>query len=284
MRKIQDIDQMREKSAEVRGKGLSVGLVPTMGCLHPGHVSLIRQARAACDFLVVSIFVNPTQFGPNEDLGSYPGNISGDEAICVEEGVDAVFAPRSEDMYSSDHSVYVDEQDISQGLCGACRPGHFRGVLTVVAKLFNIIDPDVAVFGEKDMQQLRLIQRMVCDLNFQVKILEGKTVRDEDGLARSSRNRYLSGEERTKALRLNEALKTARCMIESGQRDTGAILEEMKSIIGSDEDVSSEYLEFVDYATLRQVEEISGKTVVAGAVRIGSTRLIDNVVAEPPVS
>ncbi len=280
--KFKNIALMRGKLDEVRRQGLSIGLVPTMGSLHPGHVSLIRQARAECDFLVVSIFVNPLQFGPNEDFGNYPSDISGDEAICAREGVDAVFVPCAEDMYNSDHSVYVDEQDISQGLCGASRPGHFRGVLTVVAKLFNIVGPDVAIFGEKDIQQLRLIQRMVRDLNFPVKILAGKIVREDGGLALSSRNRYMSDTERKKALKLHEALKAARCMIESGEHDTGRILRAMESIIGADAVVRPDYLECVDYYTLRRVEAISGKTVVACAVWIGSTRLIDNVVVEPP--
>ncbi|MFW6151578.1 MAG: pantoate--beta-alanine ligase [Verrucomicrobiota bacterium] len=282
MIKFHDIDLMRKKSAAVKRSGLSIGLVPTMGSLHPGHVSLIRRARAECDFLVVSIFVNPAQFAPNEDFDNYPRDMAGDEAICAREGADAVFVPDADDMYDPEHSVYVDEQDISQGLCGASRPGHFRGVLTVVAKLFNIVDPDVAIFGEKDIQQLRLIQKMAHDLNFPVKILAGRTLREDDGLALSSRNRYLSDAERNKALRLHEALEAARSMIESGERDSARILKKMNAIIKPDSDVRPDYLECVDYHTLRRVNVISGKTVVALAVKVGRTRLIDNVVAEPP--
>ncbi len=283
MIKFHDIDLMRKKSEAVKRSGMSIGLAPTMGSLHSGHVSLIRQARAECDFLVVSIFVNPAQFAPNEDFDNYPRDMTGDEAICAREGADAVFVPDADDMYDPEHSVYVDEKDISQGLCGASRPGHFRGVLTVVAKLFNIVDPDVAIFGEKDIQQLRLIQKMARDLNFPVKILAGKTVREDDGLAFSSRNRYLSDAERNKALSLHEALEAARSMIESGERDSARILTKMNDIIKSDTDVRPDYFECVDYHTLRRVNVISGKTVVACAVRVGATRLIDNVVVEPPI-
>jgi len=271
---------MQHRAMALKRKGQVVGVVPTMGFLHEGHLSLMRIARQRCDVLVISIFVNPAQFGANEDLEAYPRDFERDERLCRQAGVDLVFYPDPASMYAADASVWVDEESLSGVLCGASRPGHFRGVCTVVAKLFNIVQPDLAVFGEKDAQQLRIIERMVRDLNFPVTIVRGPIVRETDGLAMSSRNRYLSVSQRKDALCLQNALAQARVLVQEGERDVSVISEVMRSGIEAVPDAQIDYIEFVDDDTLAPMERIEGRVVAALAVRIGATRLIDNALLE----
>ncbi|MFH0953175.1 MAG: pantoate--beta-alanine ligase [Verrucomicrobiota bacterium] len=278
MRTIRSPSEMHETSLSLRREGKRIALVPTMGYLHEGHLSLMRIARQHADVLVVSIFVNPAQFGPNEDLAKYPRDFGRDEKLCRQEKVDLVFYPQAADMYLPDHSVYVVEESLSRGLCGASRPGHFRGVATVVAKLFNLVLPDVAAFGEKDAQQLRIIERMVRDLNIPVRILRGPTVREPDGLAMSSRNAYLSPDERRQALCLRRALDRAEKLYREGQRDPEEILSAMRRIVEGEEAARVDYIEILDDATLEPVSAVRGPCLIALAAFIGRTRLIDNTV------
>ncbi len=271
---------MQQRALEMNRQGMVVGFVPTMGFLHEGHLSLLRIARKQSDLLVVSIFVNPAQFGPNEDLEAYPRDFERDEALCAQEGADIVFYPEPGNMYAADASVWVDEEALSGVLCGASRPGHFRGVCTVVAKLFNLVQPDVAVFGEKDAQQLRIIERMVRDLNFPVTIVRGPIVREPDGLAMSSRNKYLSGMQRKNALCLKQSLDKVVQLVEQGERQVSILSAAMTSMIGKTPEAEVDYIEFVDDGSLARVERINGRILVALAVKIGSTRLIDNVLLE----
>ncbi|MBN2703956.1 MAG: pantoate--beta-alanine ligase [Pontiellaceae bacterium] len=269
---------MQECAMGLKRAGQVIGFVPTMGFLHEGHLSLMRIAREQCDVLVVSIFVNPTQFGPNEDLDAYPRDFKRDEALCREAKVDFLFYPEPTNMYADNASVWVEEESLSSVLCGASRPGHFRGVCTVVAKLFNLVQPDIAVFGEKDAQQLRIIERMVRDLNFPVEIVRGPIVRESDGLAMSSRNKYLSPEQRKNAICLREALGAATRLFRQGEHDVELIRSVMKEMISAVPEVRIDYIEFVDDQTLCMVDRIDRPVLVAIAVRVGSTRLIDNVV------
>ncbi len=272
---------MQARSLALRREGRRIGFVPTMGYLHDGHMALVRLARARSDIVVVSIFVNPTQFGPQEDLAKYPRDFERDEALCREAGTDIVFYPEAKDIYLTGHSVYVVEESLSRGLCGATRPGHFRGVATVVAKLFNIVLPDVAVFGEKDGQQLRVIRRMVRDLNFPVEIVAGPTVREPDGLAMSSRNKYLGPEERRQALCLRRALDRAEALTRDGVRETGSIRAAMQQVIAEAPLARVDYIEIVDDATLEPVKTVARPAMAALAVFVGKTRLIDNTVLRP---
>jgi pantoate--beta-alanine ligase len=272
--------EMQEYALNLKRQGRTIGFVPTMGFLHEGHLSLMRIAREKCDVLAVSIFVNPVQFGPNEDLDAYPRDFARDEALCTNEGVDVVFYPEPENMYASDASVWVDEEALSGVLCGASRPGHFRGVCTVVAKLFNIIQPDLAVFGEKDAQQLRIIERMVRDLNVPVQIIRGPIVREPDGLAMSSRNQYLSDSQRDDALCLQHALGLAKELVRDGERTATVIRQAMCALIEKNPGASVDYIEFVDDEKLGSVERLKGATLVALAVKIGAIRLIDNGIVE----
>ena len=272
--------KMQAYALNAKRQRRSIGFVPTMGFLHEGHLSLMRIAREHCDVLVVSIFVNPAQFGPNEDLNTYPRDFERDEALCAQEGVDIVFYPEPDNMYISDASVWVEEKSLSRVLCGASRPGHFRGVCTVVAKLFNIVQPDLAVFGEKDAQQLRIIERMVRDLNFPVRIIRGPIVREPDGLAMSSRNKYLTDARRTDALCLQHALGLAQERVRNGERSAKVLGKAMCDLIERIPDVSVDYIEFVDDETLSSVERLEGATLVALAVNIGTIRLIDNAIIE----
>ncbi|MDZ8117162.1 pantoate--beta-alanine ligase [Pontiella agarivorans] len=281
MKIIESPREMQQTALELKRAGKTIGFVPTMGFLHEGHLSLIEAARSQCDVLVVSIFVNPAQFGPNEDLDAYPRDFERDESLCVEEGVDILFYPEGEGMYASDASCWVDETRLSVGLCGGSRPGHFRGVCTVVAKLFNLVQPDRAVFGEKDAQQLRVIERMVRDLNFPVKIIRGPIVREPDGLAMSSRNRYLNAEQRRQALCLKQALDLAESLVAEGDRSVESIRQQMRVLIGTVSGAEIDYIEFVDDVTMAPVEVIESETLVALAVKIGATRLIDNMVLNP---
>jgi pantoate--beta-alanine ligase len=262
----------------IKRSGRRVGFVPTMGYLHQGHMSLVSLARERTDVVAASIFVNPIQFLPGEDLDNYPRDLQRDERLCEKAGVAMVFYPTPEAMYAPDHSVYVDETRLSQGLCGRHRPGHFRGVTTVVTKLFNIVLPDVAVFGQKDAQQARVIQRMVRDLNFPVEIVVGPIVREPDGLAMSSRNRYLSATERGDALCLHRSLARAADLYGQGVRDTRALREAMAACMAAVPAVKVEFIEFVDNTTLEPVTDIKGQVLVALAARVGATRLIDNAV------
>ncbi|MEA2068331.1 MAG: pantoate--beta-alanine ligase [Verrucomicrobiota bacterium] len=273
---IQLPDEMQRRALALKRDGLRIGFVPTMGFLHEGHLSLMRLARARCDVLVASVFVNPVQFGPNEDLDAYPRDFGRDEALCEQEGVDIVFYPGAGNMYATDASIWVDEESLSGVLCGSSRPGHFRGVCTVVAKLFNLVQPDVAVFGEKDAQQLRIVERMVRDLNFPVKIIRGPIVREADGLAMSSRNKYLSETQRVNALCLRQSLDFAMRQVGEGEQDVSNLRKAMVELIGRIPDAKIDYIEFVDDISLESVERVIAQTLVALAVEFGSTRLIDN--------
>lgn len=263
-------------SREQKCLGRVVGLVPTMGCLHEGHLSLIREARGRCDVVVVSIFVNPTQFGPSEDYDAYPRREQDDLALCEGEGADAVFLPSPADMYPPDASTWVEETVLAKGYCGAQRPGHFRGVCTVVAKLFNIVGPDVAIFGQKDFQQVAVIRRMVRDFNFPIEIVRAPIVRDADGLAKSSRNAYLSPEDRTSALSLSRALAAARAAVASGER-SAATLEAAARAETTAAGWVPDYVNVVDSETLMPLQEVlPGASAMLIACRKGNLRLIDN--------
>jgi pantoate--beta-alanine ligase len=277
---IQTPGKMQDDALVLKRQGRTIGFVPTMGYLHEGHLSLMRIARKQCDVLVVSIFVNPSQFGPNEDLDAYPRDFAHDEALCKNEEVDILFYPEPGTMYATDASVWVDEELLSGGLCGASRPEHFRGVCTVVAKLFNIVQPDFAVFGEKDAQQLRIIERMVRDLNFPVQIIRGPIVREPDGLAMSSRNKYLTGPQRTDALCLQHALGLAMDRIRNGERTVRVIRQAMCDLIEKTPGAHVDYIDFVNDEQLSSVERLEGATLVALAVYIGAVRLIDNAIVE----
>lgn len=250
-----------------------------MGALHEGHLSLIRLAKRKTDFLVVSIFVNPTQFGPKEDLKKYPRDLEGDSEKCRKGGADLLFVPNVKEIYPQGFATYVNVEGLTQGLCGAWRPGHFRGVATVVCKLLNMVQPDAAVFGQKDAQQAAVIKRMVSDLNLPVNIVIGPIVREPDGLAMSSRNAYLTPEERAQAPALYRSLKLARKMVRQGVRETGEVRRKMKSLLELEAPLGkADYIEIVDKETLEPVEKISKNTLLALAVRFPSARLIDNTV------
>ena len=252
-----------------------------MGALHEGHLSLVRKAAEDNDVVVVSVFVNPTQFGPNEDLEQYPRDLAGDTDRAEQAGADIIFAPSTEDMYLPNHSTLVDVGgNLTSVMCGLSRPGHFRGVTIVVAKLLNIVMPDRAYFGRKDYQQLLVVDRMVKDLNFPVEIIPLPIVREEDGLALSSRNKYLAKDERTDALALKESLDHFRQRIEEGERDAMKLVSEMAELIQEAPSSEIDYVSVVNADTLEDLEEIKGRVLAAIAVRIGSTRLIDNTVVE----
>lgn len=259
-------------------KSRSIGLVPTMGYLHAGHLSLIEWARKRCDVLVVSLFVNPSQFGPGEDLDAYPRDAERDQRLAEEQGVDILFMPEAGSMYAPDHATWVEVPDLARGLCGKTRPVHFRGVATVVTKLFNLVQPDVAVFGEKDRQQLAIIKRMVRDLNMPVQVEGRPIVREEDGLAMSSRNAYLSKDERLQAPTVYKGLCAAREWIEQGVRQPNQVVEQLReyysrNVVGGRLD----YCEIVDTENMQPVARIEGPIVLAVAIYLGGTRLIDNI-------
>ena len=276
MKLLNSSGAMQRESLQARRDGKTIGLVPTMGFLHQGHLSLVKQCRDQCDLLVVSIFVNPTQFLPGEDIDDYPRDWDRDQELCVAAGVDVLFMPVARELYGDHHSTYVEETSISLGLCGASRPGHFRGVTTVVAKLFNMVQPDVAFFGQKDAQQAAVIRRMVADLNYPIRIVVGPTVREADGLAMSSRNSYLSASERRDALCLSRALDLAEQRYRDGTVDSSVVKEEMRELIESCGSSGIDYIEIVDGDSFMPVDRISKNVLVAVAVRIGKTRLIDN--------
>lgn len=280
MQLIETVAAMKEQVAAWKAEGLSVGLVPTMGSLHAGHESLMDAARSACDRVVVSVFVNPLQFGPDEDYDAYPRDIERDGAICAAHGADAVFHPAPEEMYLPAHNTYVVMETLTDALCGASRPGHFRGVCTVVTKLFNIVQPDRAFFGQKDAQQLAIIKRMVADLNMNVAVVGCPIVREDDGLAKSSRNAYLSAEEREAALVLSRAIRAGEAAVAGGERDTAAVRSLMAAIVEAEPLARIDYIEVVDGLTMQPVDAIGSTALVAMAVYIGSTRLIDNFLYE----
>jgi len=262
-----------------RKQGRDVGFVPTMGALHEGHLSLIRAARKESDIVVVSIFVNPMQFGPKEDLKKYPRPLSSDLALCRREKVDFVFCPGPLDIYPRGFSTYVEVKDLSESLCGKSRPGHFRGVATIVAKLLHIIEPDILYLGAKDAQQTVIIKKMVLDLNMPVNVKVMPTVREKCGLALSSRNLYLNRDEKEDALVLSRALNLAKILIKHGARDTGRIISRMRQLIRKRKSAKIDYIEVVDPESLQPLKKISGNCLIALAVWFGKTRLIDNVYA-----
>lgn len=274
------IAQTRKYIKEWRSQGLTIGLVPTMGYLHDGHASLIRQARESCQKVVVSIFVNPMQFGANEDLSTYPRDLEADSHLCERLGVDVIFHPEPEEMYTPGFCSFVDMDGLTKELCGRSRPIHFRGVCTVVSKLFNIVTPNKAFFGQKDAQQLAVIRRMVTDLNMDIEIVGCPIVREEDGLARSSRNVYLSPEERQAALVLSKTIALGQRMVQEGVRNSGKLVQTMKEAIAQEPLARIDYVEAVSMDTIQPVETIQGRVLVAMAVFIGKTRLIDNFIVE----
>jgi pantoate--beta-alanine ligase len=275
------IPEARSACAGARAGRKCLGLVPTMGALHEGHLALVRAARAQCDAVAVSIFVNPTQFGPKEDLSKYPRPFDRDCRLLEREGVDILFAPSVEEMYPTGEGTWVLVEGLSEKLDGRSRPGHFRGVTTIVAKLFHIIEPDVAFFGQKDAAQLAVIRRMIRDLNFPVEIIGCPIMREEDGLAMSSRNAYLNREERARALVLQRALQRAQQEFQAGERIAAKLISAAKEVFADTPKVVLDYFEIVDPDMLDPVERISKQTLVAVAAYVGSTRLIDNIVLNP---
>lgn len=273
---ITTVRGMKAYVKAVRQRGETICLVPTMGYLHKGHLDLMRMGRDLSDHLMISIFVNPAQFGPAEDLSRYPRDFEQDRRLSGEVGVDSIFFPTPEEMYPRGYATYVNVEGITETLCGVSRPTHFRGVATVVAKLFNICEPDVAVFGEKDYQQLAVIRRMVEDLNMNVTVIAHPTVREEDGLAMSSRNKYLSGEQRVNALVLSRVLGMARDLVAGGERKTEAIRKKALDMIASTPDAVVDYVEIVHPETMQCIDMIEDRAILALAVKIGTTRLIDN--------
>jgi pantoate--beta-alanine ligase len=271
---------MRDWSRRERGRGARLGFVPTMGALHAGHLSLVAQARAGCDTVVASIFVNPLQFGPGEDLERYPRDFDGDRTQLAQAGCDALFAPDAAEMYAPDAATFVEVADLQDRLCGATRPGHFRGVATVVAKLFHAVEPDIAVFGQKDAQQAVILRRMVRDLDFPVTLVVAPIVRDPDGLALSSRNVYLSAGERREALLLHASLEAVRARLVDGERRPAVLVGTMRETLAAATGVRIDYTAIVDPETLRPVDSASGRLLLAVAAFVGTTRLIDNLVLE----
>lgn len=277
MKIVGTVKEVREQVKEWKKQGLSVGFVPTMGYLHEGHKSLMDAARKGNDKVVVSIFVNPMQFGPTEDLATYPRDLDHDAALCESAGVDLIFHPEAEEMYEKDFCSFVDMTGLTEGLCGKTRPIHFRGVCTVVNKLFNIVTPDHAYFGQKDGQQLAVIKRMVRDLNMDIEIVGCPIVREEDGLAKSSRNTYLSSEERKAALILSKTVALGKELAKT-EKDANKVVEAMKKNIETEPLAKIDYVEAVDALSMAPVEKLEGTCMLAMAVYIGKTRLIDNTI------
>jgi pantoate--beta-alanine ligase len=282
MNVAKNIAQMKQYVAQAHKNGQTVGFVPTMGALHAGHASLMKVAAAACDFVVVSIFVNPTQFGPSEDFERYPRPIEKDLALCEKYGVDVVFTPATNEMYPRPQTAWVNVEKLTEPLCGRSRPGHFRGVTTVCTKLFNVVQCDRAFFGQKDAQQVAVIKRMVADLNMPLEIVVCPTVREPDGLAMSSRNQYLSPQHRKDATIIYKAIQKGRDMILGDSTDASPIIGEMNAILAQVPALQSEYVSIVDAETLEQIDPLKGRVLIAIAARIGSTRLIDNAVVDSP--
>lgn len=293
MERISTVEKMRAAVQMLRGQpaaqgngkapgARSIGLVPTMGALHEGHLSLVRAAKRSCDAVVVSIFVNPAQFGPHEDFEKYPRPVEADCALLEREGVDAVFLPDVAEIYPKSATAFVDAGPISERLDGLSRPGHFRGVTTVVAKLLNIVDPDRAFFGQKDAAQVAVLRQMVRDLHFRAELVVCSIVREADGLAMSSRNSYLSTEEREQALVLHKALQIIESRFREGERDSRRLIAAGLYVMANEPGVRIDYLRVVDAKTLEDVDEVEGRALVALAAFVGNTRLIDNVILEGP--
>lgn len=278
MKVYRSIRSLKKHIHEIKKRHKTIGLVPTMGFLHEGHMSLIRKARQDTDCVIVSIFVNPAQFGPKEDFRKYPRDLKNDLGLCEKVGADIIFTPKPKDMYPDSYSTYVDVERITRGLCGASRPGHFRGVATVVMKLFNITAPDIAYFGQKDCQQAVVIKKMAEDLNMNVRIKVMPVVREKDGLAMSSRNVYLNPEERVQARSIYKSLKLAKELFDNGEKDAGKIINKMKRIVERQPEAKIGYIKIVDTKNLSCIKKISGKALVAIAVWAGKTRLIDNII------
>ena len=280
MKIVSTINEVREQVKEWKKEGNTIGFVPTMGYLHEGHASLIDAARKNNGKVVVSIFVNPIQFGPNEDLDSYPRDLEHDAKLCEEHGVDLIFHPTPEEMYGDNFYTFVDMDVLTKELCGLSRPVHFRGVCTVVNKLFNIVQPDRAYFGEKDAQQLAIIKHMVQDLNMDIEVVGCPIIREEDGLAKSSRNTYLSPEERKAALVLSQTINLAKQLIADGEKDADVLVAKMKENIEKEPLAKIDYVKAVNGLTMQQQKEIKAPMLIAMAVYIGKTRLIDNFTYE----
>jgi len=281
MQTFNTINDIQNWCRDQKRQGKSIGLVPTMGYLHAGHLALAAEARSRCDIVVVSIFVNPIQFGVGEDFEDYPRDLRRDSNLLEQAGVDALFAPSVREMYPVGYGSYVEVTgEITEKLCGRSRPGHFRGVTTVVSKLFNICLPDLAFFGQKDAQQAMVIEKMVKELNFPLQIIRVPIIREADGLAMSSRNVYLNPNQRSQALVLNQSLQKAREAIMAGERDTDRVRNLLQATIGTSPEANVDYAEIYDATTLADVKEIDGSVLIALAVRFGTTRLIDNLIVE----
>ena len=278
MQIVSTLKEMSCISDELRRSGKTIVLVPTMGYFHEGHLSLMREGRRRGDILVVSLFVNPTQFGEGEDYGIYPRDFSRDKGLVEGIGVDILFVPTVEQMYPEGYQTFVETERITKPMEGQFRPSHFRGVTTVVAKLFNIVKPHIAIFGEKDFQQLVVIRRMVEDLNMGIEIIGMPIVRERDGLAMSSRNQYLTSDQRKAALSLNRSLQEASQLFRAGERSAGRIIDAVERVIEPERDVTIEYVEIRDANTLEEIEMIEGQAVIALAIKVGKVRLIDNLV------
>lgn len=283
MKIIESAREMQQYSESLRNRGKRIAFVPTMGFLHQGHLSLMVEGRKRGDCLVTSIYVNPTQFGPNEDLAKYPRNFDMDRKLCERAGVDVIFFPPDREMYPDHYQTYVTVEEVTQNLCGLSRPVHFRGVATVCAKLFNMVKPHVSLFGKKDFQQLVVIQRMVTDLNMDLEVVGMPTVREADGLAMSSRNTYLKPEERESALSLSRSLKLAKRLYDGGERDAGRIIAEARRFIEGFPYAKIDYVQICDTTTMKDVKRLEGECVMALAVRVGIARLIDNYVFGEPL-
>jgi pantoate--beta-alanine ligase len=281
MKIIETVSEMQTLAETARLEGKKIGFVPTMGFLHEGHLSLVRTARSLCDFLVVSIFVNPSQFAPHEDFDSYPRNFQRDLELTEKEGVDVVFSPDRKKIYQEGFQTYINLEKLPGKLCGLSRPIFFRGVATVVAKLFHIVKPHTAVFGKKDYQQLLVVRQMVKDLNMDIEIVGGETVREADGLAMSSRNAYLTEKHRPGALSLSRALQKAREMVAEGETDVLKIVKEAEQFISSFPETDIDYVAICDPESLEDMDEIDRPALMALAVKVGSTRLIDNSILQP---
>ena len=282
---VSSIQEVRHAVAKAKRAGSIVGFVPTMGALHEGHASLLRRAKSGHSFVVASIFVNPTQFGPNEDFSRYPRTLQEDIRICDAAGTDVVFLPDADTLYPAGYQTYVEVAQLQQGLCGASRPTHFRGVATVVLKLFNIVQPDVAYFGQKDAQQARVLERMVVDLDVPVRVEVCPIVREADGLAMSSRNRYLDPDQRRHATVLHRSLEAMRARVEAGERSAEALKMLATTMIAATPGAKIDYIEIVGWNDLRPIDSLAGEILIAVAVWFGTTRLIDNVrLSLPPLS
>jgi pantoate--beta-alanine ligase len=283
MKIVKTVKEMKEVVRDLKKQGEIIGFVPTMGYLHEGHLALIRESVRKADNTVVSIFVNPTQFGPNEDYERYPRDIERDENLLIEEKVDYLFYPSVKEMYPEGYKTYVEVRELQDKLCGLSRPGHFRGVCTIVLKLFNIVQPDIAFFGQKDAQQAIIIKRMVRDLNLDVEIKVLPIVREKDGLAMSSRNTYLNPEQRKAATVLYKSLQSAKELIEKGERNANTIISKMKELIDAESLAKIDYIEIVDLEELNPIDEIKDKALIALAIYIGRTRLIDNIIVNSKI-